>query len=321
MTDQLKFSETELLKPSLKIAFAALIFALLAMASSAILIKFIEAEITPVATAFHRFWITTVVLVLWNGFSRLRRLVAGDNPIIAKKSYPGWVWGFLVAAGLFFGGNLILWAWSLTQTSVANSTLLANLTPLFTTLGAWLIWGKRFDSRFLVGMSIAMAGAIAIGLEDFSYTISKIQGDIAATLAALLFALYLLVLEKLQTELDATTIVFWSSAIATLLTLPLILISPDHILPTTWQGWLVVIALAVICQILGQGLMVYSLNVLSSGFIALFLLLEPVLAAIGAGAFFSETLGLGNWLAFAVVLVGMYLALSSPSAISDQIEI
>ncbi len=58
----------------------------------------------------------------------------------------------------------------------------------------------------------------------------------------------------------------------------------------------------------------YSLNSLSSEFTALFLLLDPVLASLGAGAFFSERLGLLNWMAFAVVLLGMYLALSSQSA-------
>ncbi len=299
---------------STRSAIAALFFALISIASSAIFIRFSEQEITSSATAFNRFWITTVILGLWNGLSSLRHRRSLDEPI-EQKPYSGWVWGGLLAAGLFFSADLTLWAWSLTQTSVANSTLLANLTPVFTTLGAWLIWGKRFDSRFLTGVVIAIGGAIAIGLEDFSYATGKVEGDIAALIAAIGFGVYLVVLEKLQTRLNATSIVFWSSAIATVLTLPLVLASGERIFPCSWQGWMAVISLALICQMLGQGLLVYSLNRLSCEFVALFLLLDPVLAATGAGVFFSEQLGLLNWMAFAVVLLGMYLALSSPSAV------
>jgi drug/metabolite transporter (DMT)-like permease len=52
---------------------------------------------------------------------------------------------------------------------------------------------------------------------------------------------------------------------------------------------------------------------LSSGFVALFLLLEPVITAILAGVLFSETLSLFNWFAFSVVLAGIYLGKSSGS--------
>jgi drug/metabolite transporter (DMT)-like permease len=313
MTNQIEVSEHPLSKTATLIAIAALVFALVSIASSAIFIRFSEEEISPWATVFNRFWITTVALGLWNGFFSLRCHLCADKPV-KQEPYSGWVWVGLLAVGTFFCADLILWAWSLTQTSVANSTLLANLTPLFTTLGAWLVWGKRFDSRFLMGMCIAIGGAVGLGVGDLQLATGKVQGDIAALLAAVSFAVYLLILEKLQTRLNPITIIFWSSAIAGLLTLPLVLTNQASIFPSSWQGWMAVISLALICQVLGQGLLVYSLNHLSCEFVALFLLLDPVLAAIGAGAFFSERLGLSNWMAFAVVLLGMYLALTSQSA-------
>jgi drug/metabolite transporter (DMT)-like permease len=45
----------------------------------------------------------------------------------------------------------------------------------------------------------------------------------------------------------------------------------------------------------------------------LFLLLAPILAAIGAGILFQEHLSLLNRLAFAVVLLGIYLTTLSES--------
>jgi hypothetical protein len=52
--------------------------------------------------------------------------------------------------------------------------------------------------------------------------------------------------------------------------------------------------------------------------VALFLLLEPIVAGVGAWALFSEQLGLLNLVAFAIALVGVYLSLSSPSALRNE---
>ena len=74
----------------------------------------------------------------------------------------------------------------------------------------------------------------------------------------------------------------------------------------TWKG-------------LGQGMLVHSLNELSSEFVALFLLLEPILAGVGAWVLFSEQLSFLNLVAFAIALLGIYLSLSSPCALRDKV--
>ncbi len=295
----------------------SLCLALLSIASAAIFIKFSEQEISPYATVFHRFWITTAILGLWSGFKAVRR--QQENSFIPQSSpYTGATIAQLVLVGLFLATDLMLWAWSLTQTSVANATLLANLTPVFSCLGGWLFCRRRFDQQFLFGMVIAIAAIFAIGFNDCQIANGKFIGDIAALIAAVSFSVYLSVLERLQSQFGTTKIVFWSSVSATLVSLPIVLIDGGQVFPTSWQGWLTVISLAGVCQILGQGMLVHSLNQLSSEFVALFLLLEPVLAGVGAWALFSEQLGLLNLVAFAIALVGVYLSLSSPSALRDE---
>ena len=306
---------------------ASLCVALLSIASAAIFIKFSEQEISPYATAFNRFWITTVILATWSGFKAIRsRLVSREAtqpspdtpPSPDTNPYTKAVIGQLFLIGLFLAADLILWAWSLTQTSVANATLLANLTPLFSCLGGWLFWRKRFDQQFLLGMGIAIVAIFAIGLGDGQSSVGKLQGDIAALIAAVSFSIYLLVLERLQNQLGVTKIVLWSSAIATLVSLPIVLLDGGQLFPTSWQGWLTVVALAGVCQILGQGMLVHSLDRLSSEFVALFLLLEPVLAGVAAWLCFGEQLSMLNLAAFAVALAGVCLSLSSPSATKNE---
>src|SRR3972149_4488514 len=58
----------------------------------------------------------------------------------------------IIAAGLFFAGDLAVWRWSILLTSVANATLLANLAPIFVTLAVWLLWGRRPTAMFLAGL-------------------------------------------------------------------------------------------------------------------------------------------------------------------------
>ena len=106
----------------------------------------------------------------------------------------------------------------------------------------------------------------------------------------------------------------WSSLTGAILTLPILIVTGEKLFPYSWNGWLAVICLAVICQALGQVLVAYSLNNLSSGFVALFLILDPVLTAIEAWVIFSEKLILLDWIAFLLVLLGIYLALSSKSS-------
>ncbi|MEG3878448.1 DMT family transporter, partial [Microcoleus sp. herbarium7] len=286
--------------------------ALLAVSLAAIFIRFSEREISPNATVFNRLWIATAVFGLWKGAAAVRRRLSGDE-VEGRSNYSYTLRDFLLltAVGVVSSASLGFWAWSLTQTNVANSTVLRNLTPLFTTLGGWLLLGRRFDGRFLLGLAVAVGGAIAIGIDDLQTAGDNFAGDIAALLSAIFYAGNLLIAEHLRAKFPATTILMWRCFIGSILILPLVLLAGDRVFPYSWQGWLAVIALAVVCQAFGQGLLIHSLGRLSSGFVALFLLLEPAITAILAWLLFAEQLTFFNWLAFSVVLAGIYLAKSS----------
>jgi len=110
-----------------------------------------------------------------------------QNHTIKRQPYSMRIVGLLLAVGIALSAGLILWAWSLTKTSVANSTIMHYLMPLFVVLGGWLLWGRRFDKRFILGMVIAMAGAGILGVSDISEANGQLIGDLAALLSALFF--------------------------------------------------------------------------------------------------------------------------------------
>lgn len=313
MTDQLELPRTQIEKSAPNVmAFFLLSVGLLAVSLTAIFIRLSEREISPVATVFNRLWIATVVFGFWSGLKgRSRELAEEKNP--ENWTYTRRDLMLLLTLGTVASLSQGFWAWSLTQTSVANSTVLANLTPLFTTLEGWLFLQQRFDRRFLTGIAIAIAGVMTISIDDFQISPDNVIGDGAALLTALFYGTYLLLVEQLRVKFSTSTILLWRCGLGAVLTFPLVLLTENRIFPITWQGWLAVVSLAIICQCLGQGLLAQTLNQLSSGFVAIALLLEPVITALFAWAIFSEALSPSNIFAFAVVLVGIYLAKSSSS--------
>lgn len=291
------------------LAAIALCTALLGIAVASILIAIAETEIKPNAIACDRLLIAAIAFSLWNTFKSFKEEnLESDPPQIV---YTPRAIILLLIAGISFAISLSLWAWSLTQTSIANSTLLNNMMPIFTTLGGWLFFQQRFSLRFLIGMVVAIVGAIAIAIEDLQVAENNLVGDGAALVAAMFSAVSILTLERLRIQFATSTIMQWTSLAGGLFLLPLVLFVEKKIIPTSITGWGAIISLGLISQAIGQGLLTYSLAKFSAGFVAVSMLTIPVIAAILAMLVFSEQLSLFNWLGFLIVLGGIYSAISA----------
>lgn len=304
------------------IAIVSLFVGVVAISFGSIFIRWSESELSPNSTIFNRFWLGSVVFGLWQGYKAIRQRLSGDKPV-QQHSYTSQELLLLLGAGIFFAATLSFVAWSLTQTSIAISTILHNLAPIFTSLGAWLLFGQGFNRQFLIGMVVAIGGAIAIEIEQIQIATGEVTGGIAAILSAVFLGAYLLVIEQLRTKFDPIAIQLWVCAIATLSILPMLVFTGDRIFPSSVHGWLFVIFLALVCQVLGQGLLTYSVAQLSSVVVSLVHLLEPVFSSILAWAIFGEKLSFSNGVGFVLVLIGLYLAVSSQAAVDllqNQLE-
>ena len=284
----------------------ALCIALLGIAIASVLITLASTEMTPNAITCDRLLIATIVFGIWNF-----QLSNNNRDETVRSGYTARAIVLLLIAGISFAISLSLWAWSLTQTSIANSTLLNNMMPIFTTLGGWLIFRQQFSLRFLIGMGVAVLGAVAIGIEDLHVADSSLIGDGAALMAAAFSAISILTIEQLRVQFSTPIVMQWTSLAGGLFLLPLVLFSEGKLLPISNTGWLAIISLGLISQAMGQGLLTYSLAKFSSGFVAVSMLAIPAIAAILAMFIFAEQLSLFNWFAFAIVLYGIYLAISA----------
>jgi drug/metabolite transporter (DMT)-like permease len=310
------------------VSLAALFFALIPISLAPALTKLSEHEIGPNAVAFHRSWIAAVVFALVSASESVRDRKAASTDVtvpeviagksidhIEKQPMTKKEVGLLLVTGTAATASLLLWTWSLSETSVANVALLSNLNPIFVGVAGYFLFGQKFDRRFVIGLILALAGAVAFELSEAQFSADQLQGDALAFISAVFIATYLILIEKLQGRFSTSTIMMWRCGITTTFLLPLLPFIENRLLPQTQNGWILIIFQALFCQVLGQGLLAYSLSKLSSGVVAITLLLEPIIASIFAWFIFGEQITLADWICFVVVLGGVYLAQSSKAAV------
>ncbi|MGJ5632474.1 DMT family transporter [Nostoc sp. CALU 1950] len=318
--NKLSLTEQKPDKASNILPIITVIIALLALSSTAIFIKIAVNEMSAVATLFNRLWIATIIFGLWSGINQARTHIKDDEPVLPQQRYPIKEIAFLIAVGLVHVIGRLSWTWSLTQTGAANANALGSLNPLFTTLGGWLFFNQIFGRKFILGLILAIVGAIAVGFEDLLRSNNNFTGDAVALMSSIFYAANFLLIEQIRNKFSIITILVWRCVIATSLMIPVVLIFEKQVFPVTLSGWLVVFALAAICEALGHGLIVYSLKTFSSGFISLLLLLNPVIVAILAWILFSENLSIFNLLGLALILGGIYLAISNKESIRSSVN-
>ena len=292
-------------------AFLCLLGGGCAIAFAPILVRL--SDVGPVASAFWRCALAAPLLWIWV-LARARSpsllLDRGRAPSGGEGHF-----GPLLLAGLFFAADLGVWHFSILFTSVANSTLLANLAPIFVTLAGWLLWRQKVTHTFLFGMFLAIAGMFVLVGPNFATGGTRLAGDALGALTGAFYAGYMLAV-KFARDAGASTarLMAWSTTITAIVLLPVALAFPHPFLPPAgWEspfprGWAILIALALVTQILGQGLIAYAFAHLPASLSSVSLLIQPVMAALFAWILFGEAIGPAQFVGGAIVLAGIWLA-------------
>ncbi|MBP0019998.1 MAG: DMT family transporter [Cyanobacteria bacterium SBLK] len=301
MSDRAEVEQPFLL-PTKLTGIVSLAIAFLVLPLGPICVRWSLQEIDPIATIFYRFFFAGMVCTASN-FWTVRQ--DGETHGNSRK-----IIGLLLGVGVCDVANQLFWVWSIERTYIGNCSFINSLTPILVALLAWLFLRRSFEPRFLMGMAIAVGGAMAIAIGDIQFVGTKLQGDIFALISATCRAAYFLIAERLRVYFNAGYILFWSCLSGSVLLFPLLGLGGDRLIPQSSSGWGAIACLVVIFLI-GRGMLVNSLKSLSSNVVTVVFLLEHFLVAIQGWLILSETLRLSEWLSFAIVAVGVYLALSS----------
>ena len=277
-------------------ALGALLAGATCIAASPIFVRL--SETGPTATAFWR--VAIAVPVLWVLYLVKPRAKAGRY---------GAQWPLLLAAGFAFAGDLGFWHAAIQYTSVANSTLLANLASIFVTLAAWIFLREKPSGVFLAGLAAALVGVGMLVQTSFGSSETGLLGDAFGVITAMFYAGYILAVKGLRDRGETTLhLMAVTSTITAIFLFPVALASGDQMLPATAYGWWILLGLALVSHAAGQGLIAYALAHLPAAFSSVSLLLQPVMAALFAWLILSESLVPLQILGALVVLAGIYLA-------------
>ena len=244
------------------------------------------ADTGAVSAAFWRLFLALPFLTLFARFA--------GQPL---RGLPRKTLAIVAIGALAFASDLASWHIGIEMTRLGNATLFGNAGSIIL-----LFWGfvaarmlpRGFDWLAIV---CALGGAAILLGRSLEISAQTFVGDLFCITAGLLYAVYLLTLQKERGQFGSWSLLVWVSIFACPFLLGLALILGEPVWPTDWTP---VIVLFVSSQLIGQGLLVYSLGHFPPLFIGLALLTQPAIAAAIGYWVFGEVLS-------ALDIVGMLL--------------
>jgi len=214
--------------------------------------------------------------------------------------------GMTALAGLFFAGDLVAWNTSLQYTSAANSTLLGNLSTIWVSLGALLIFHESLKRRFWAGMGIAVVGVVIVVGRDVIEHPHFGWGDLIAVGSSLFYAAYILTTGRIRRNMGTLPFMWLNSIAAVVILFVYVLATNQTLTGFSAETWWSLIALGLISHALGWLSINYSLGHLPAPLTAVSLLSQPVLTALLAVPLLNEGLSLYQIVGGFIVLLGIY---------------
>lgn len=255
------------------------------------------ADSGPVSAAFWRLALAVPVLLLLARWSGQQLSGFGTK-----------VWWAIFAAGTFFALDIAFWHIGIGMTRMANASLFGNAGSLVVMIWGLIALHRRPHAREWLAITAALTGGAVLLGRSLEIGTTTAIGDLFCVAAGLLYSGYIIILQKYRASLGGWSLLSWSSIAGLPLLLGIALWLGEPVWP---QNWGPVVALALLSQLIGQGLLVYSLRHFSALAIGLALLTQPAVAVLVGWLVFGEVLDLLDFAGIALVAAGLVLARST----------
>ena len=247
------------------------------------------------------FWRMLLALPLLAGFN-----YAVNKKIFFKVKSKKTIF-YAALASLAFTTDLTLWHYSMNITSVANATIIVNSAPVFVALLTFIFYKELPTKGFGKSFLITYTGIIGLIIFSNNYANGKILGDFLCMIAALFYAIYLLIISKLNKE-TSLNIIFYTTFFCCFFSIVPMLMHSKSFLPISSFEWINLLLMAFLCQFGGQFLITFGIGKISASNGSIGLLMQPLTATLLAALIFSEILNLMQILFVFITLIGIYFA-------------
>jgi len=252
------------------------------------------AELGPQAVAMWRFIFALPILFV------LVLIIQKRLPVMPNK--------FILLAGTFFALNIAFWHWSLTITTVSNATFVVSLGNLFVGFLAWLFLKERPHGYWFLAVIIALLGAGALTLGGGSETKGVLRGDLIAIVAAVFVSSYLLCAKVARRSISGIEAIFWLTFVEMVVLSIVVGVSGEPYLPESASGFKAPLFLALVVQVLGQGLIITGLGNTPAAVAGVLVVVQPVVASAIAWGRFDEPMSALQIGGGVLILIAMALA-------------
>jgi len=281
----------KLKKPPLPIPILMLI-GIVAISFSAIFIKWSAAPAS--IQGMYRLLFTSLMMLPF------ARPYSGAAFALRKKD-----WIMLVLSGAMLALHFLLWMGSLKYTSVASSTMIMALEPVFIMLGVYFLYKEKTAVSAILGLSIAIGGVVFIGWGDIGISADNLKGDLLSVGGTIAVAVHMLIGQKLVVRMPSylySLIVFLSAAGVFAIYNLIMGISFFNYPANEWGIFLL---LAVVPTVFGHILFNWLLQYVSATTVSMNILGEPVGASILAYLLLGEQLTALQWAGGLLVMFGL----------------
>ena len=289
-------------------AYVVIVIAIVATSSAAILIRLaLDVDMPPLLIAGARLLIATVALTplaLRRYRERLARLSSDEAKLIALS-------------GICLAIHFSAWVASLQYTTVLVSVVIVSTGPIWVAIMEVVFLHVRLSRLVVMGLLVALIGGVLIGIplngalesgqaaKNFEATAI---GALLALVGALSVSVYMLIGRKLRTQLPVIPYVWLVYGAASVSALIVIGITSTPVSGFHSQGYLALLAMGLIPQLLGHSSLNYLLEYFPAAMVSMFSQLEPIGSAILAVILFQE-LPPGKQIAGSLIIViGVILA-------------
>lgn len=277
---------------------------LIAVASLASIGIFIhKSELEPIATGFYRCLFGLPFLLLINRINK-------KNLVLLPKISASKFHIVTLVAGICLGMDMLVWNMSFKYTTMAETNLIVNITPLLIFPITVFYFKEKFSYWVIAPFSLA-----AFGLYLLVFATTKnasaslhITGDILSFIAAIFYSIFVVLTKYLADKAtDMGKYMVYVIAYCAVLLLIGGIYKGNNFVAHDAYGWGLMVGLAFISIVCGQFFLAQSMKRLPLQLSSSLLLLQPVFAALYGLVLFNEELSTDQTIGAVLVLFAVYM--------------
>jgi drug/metabolite transporter (DMT)-like permease len=267
--------------------------AMLAVSTSPIIARYLD-DVPAVAISFWRMGFGA--LILW-----MISVVKKQSPLSSENRNK------TIIAGIFLGIHFALFFGAIKLTTIANATFLGTLAPLFTYFIEKFILKRRHRPVLLMGLGLAITGAMIIVGNQFDFSSDFTLGNLLAIACSLFLGMAFIISEDIRRTVGTISYsrTLFLTAAVTLLAIAFFTNSPLTGFSHNEYGGLLL--LGIIPTLIGHGSMYFAVRYVSPTVVASTPMGEPILASVIAWFLFQEAIGYPTLIGGGCTLLGLFV--------------